>query len=611
MRTIKTILLLLFSFNSLQAQKEANNWVFSIQNALTFNKSDTCPNPPCFFEGTKIETDEGFSTISDSNGNLLLYSNGIQVWNAKKEIIINGTGLYGHWSATQSSLIIQKPGCKDTFMIFTVDGVGLYDKYKSRGFNYSKVVLNDEYPEGIVIEKNINLLDDCTEKLTGAKNSNCRDYWIIIHEWESNAFHSYLITKDGISRPIVSKVGSKHNNKFNCNECENKVGFMKLSPKSNKIAVSIFCDALIEIFNFDSKTGKISNCILIKDDLFNKIYDLEFSPNGKYLYTYNAYTVLGKDSSVTGIFQYDISSEKTIDILNSRIKINNKYYSAARLQLSKNGIIYISYWNGNGIDVIENPDKKCPECNYKSNAFTLNNNTKGGFPNFISSYFAKNQVSLPDTVVKIDNEISIPINIKLNCSCRENVPDFTYSAEIQFDASFFYPYDSPIITGNTVIDGKRILTLEGEFKPESQETVVAEIPGLVLLGDSMKTPLEINKFEILNTDINIETQDGSLEIYGICQPEISRIKLIEPLQVNLSPNPADMELTLNIKSREKGEHNIFVYNARGIELNNISWQGGSVSKDINIDVSGYPSGLYFVKVQTGMFAEVKKIVVVH
>ncbi|MFC2130274.1 T9SS type A sorting domain-containing protein [Bacteroidota bacterium] len=609
MRITITILLLLFSFNSLQAQKEANNWVFSFGNGLTFNLSDTCSNPPCIFNTPYFGFREGYSAISDSSGKLLMYSNGNNIFLPNHDTIVNGTGLYGHWSSTQSSLIIKQLGSKDTFLIFTVDGVGLTERCKSKGFNYSRLVINDENPKGILFEKNIHVLDDCTEKLAAVKNRTCNSYWVIIHEWESNAFRAYLINNNGISEPVISTIGSVHGNNDSCDECFNKAGFMKISPSGNKIAVAVTCDAFVEIFDFDNKTGILSNDIIIKEDFFKHIYALEFSPNENFLYIYNG-KLDNSDCDKVGLYQYDILKKSKEEIISSRTKINDICCGGAGLQLGPDGKLYIEYYMKYFIDVIENPNKKYPDCNYKSNAIKTKYETMI-FPNFVSSYFAENIVSLPDTVVKIGSDISIPINININCVCGENDPGFTYSAEIQFDASFFFPYDTPVITGNTIIDGKRILTLEGEFKPESQETVIAEIPGLVLLGDSMKTPLEINKFEILNSDINIETQDGSLEIYGICQPEISRIKLIQPLQVNLSPNPADMELTLNIKSRETGEHNIFVYNARGIELAHISWQGGSASKDINIDVSGYPSGLYFVKIQTGMYSEVVKALVVH
>jgi len=85
----------------------------------------------------------------------------------------------------------------------------------------------------------------------------------------------------------------------------------------------------------------------------------------------------------------------------------------------------------------------------------------------------------------------------------------------------------------------------------------------------------------------------------------------EQFSFSCYPNPADQEIRIKINTAEYGEHNIYIYNAQGIELAHISWLGGLVSKDINIDVSGYPSGLYFVKVQTGMFAEVVKALVVH
>jgi hypothetical protein len=601
------IILLLFLISSLYSQNQANNWVFTYKNALTFNKSVTCPDPPCLFEGTNIETDEGFSSISDSNGNLLFYTNAIEVWNYQNNLLINGTGLFGHWNSAQSSLIIPKPSCTDTFYIFTVDGVGLYNRCKSKGFNYSKVILNEEIPEGIVVEKNINLLENCTEKLTGVRNKSCNSIWVIIHEWESNAFRSYLVSENGISTPVISKVGSVHKNNQKWDDCYNKLGFMKVSPFGNKLALTVKFDAFVELFDFNNKTGEISNCIHIKDDVFNIIQAIEFSPNGKYLYIYNGYYT-NPTYEYMGLYQYDISKNTGSEIFSSRIKINDLSRTEGNILLGPDGKLYISYWNDNRIDVIENPNKKCPECNYRENILTLYNSTKGGFPNFISSYFAENNVSLPDTIIKIGSEVNLPLNININCVCENDDPGYDYSAEIQFDASYFYPYDNPIITENKVIDGQRILTLEGTFKPESQEAVVTEIHGLVLLGNGTKTPLKINRFEILNSDINVKTEDGSLEIYGVCQPEMSRVTLFEPLYFDIIPNPVEESLNFRFRYLLESDISISIVNCMGNIVKKYQTKLSN-EREIELDVSDLASGIYFTTVKAGGQTQTEKFVI--
>ncbi|MFH1051349.1 MAG: T9SS type A sorting domain-containing protein [bacterium] len=612
---IKILLSILLFSNLLLAQKEANNWYFGYKNGLTFNKSDTCLNPPCPIYDGKLTSDEGFSAISDSNGELLFYAEGERVWNRNHEIMENGDGIFGHKSATQSTLIVPLHNNPGLYYLFTVDGMFVSDNYcGEKGFNYSIIDINQNNGLGKVTNKNINLLPDCTEKLAAVKNINCDSYWVIMHEWENDAFCAYLINKSGLSEPIISNIGSIHGNNDSCQQCRNKGGLMKISSLGNKVAVAINCDAFIEIFDFDNKSGKLSNCIIIKDDFFKNIYGIEFSPDGQYLYIYNGYNVFS-DCDVTGIYQYNISYKNIDEILNSKCKVKNLCWSSAGMQLGPDGKLYIAYWMKPKytIDIIEKPNEKCPDCNFKSDAINLQHETYGGFPNFISSYFAKNQVSLPDTIAKVGNEISIPITININCACVVNDSGYFYKAEIEYDATFFYPYFSPIITGNKVVNGQRILTLEGEFKPETLETIVAEISGLVLLGKDTKTPLKINKFEILNSDINIETQDGSLEIYGVCQPELSQIELLEPLRVDLTPNPAEDLVKLSFHTIIENDVRISFSNYMGNTVKEFNLNVDVLQKtnEAELDVLDLPSGLYFATIRAGGQIQTEKILILR
>jgi len=155
--------------------------------------------------------------------------------------------------------------------------------------------------------------------------------------------------------------------------------------------------------------------------------------------------------------------------------------------------------------------------------------------------------------------------------------------------------------------------LEGELKPESQETIIAEIPGLVLLGKSKKTPLKINKFEILNSDINIETQDGSLEIYGVCQPEISQIKLIEPFKVDLMPNPAEDYVKLSFHAIIYNDVNISISNFMGNTVKNIILNADELQKtnEAELDVSDLASGIYFATVRAGGQVQTEKFIILR
>src|SRR5690606_41202454 len=63
------------------------NWVLGDSVLLDFST-----NPPSLGVSA-LKSHEGFSVISDENGQLLFYTNGVTVWNALHQIMPNGTGL--------------------------------------------------------------------------------------------------------------------------------------------------------------------------------------------------------------------------------------------------------------------------------------------------------------------------------------------------------------------------------------------------------------------------------------------------------------------------------------------------------------------------------------
>ena len=107
----------------LYAQKESANWYFGELAGLSFNTN----NPVPLLNG-KLITSEGCATISDPNGNLLFYTDGVTIWDRRHEVMLNGQGLLGHSSSTESALIIPKPGSKSRFYVFTIDQPSFYLK---------------------------------------------------------------------------------------------------------------------------------------------------------------------------------------------------------------------------------------------------------------------------------------------------------------------------------------------------------------------------------------------------------------------------------------------------------------------------------------------------
>ena len=104
---MKVVVQCLFFFllnTSLFAQGEADNWYFGENAGVNFSTGS-----PVVLTDGQLNTTEGCSTISNSSGDLLFYTDGITIWDRDHNIMPNGTDLSGDPSSSQSAIIVPKP----------------------------------------------------------------------------------------------------------------------------------------------------------------------------------------------------------------------------------------------------------------------------------------------------------------------------------------------------------------------------------------------------------------------------------------------------------------------------------------------------------------------
>ena len=251
------------------AQQEASNWYFGNNAGIKFNANGTVT---ALTDG-QLSTGEGCASLSDINGNLLFYTDGVTVYNRNHAVMLNGTGLMGNTSTSQSATIVPKPGTINIFYIFTLDY-----QANANGCRYSIVDMNlDGGLGGVTNEKNILIYTPSNEKLTVTKHANGIDYWIVTHAWNSNSFYSHLLTASGLSAaPVVSSVGTV----IGTNP-EYTWGCMKISPDGTKLAIANSLTNC-QLFDYNNGTGSVSNPLTLY--FTNGTYGVEFSPNSAILY---------------------------------------------------------------------------------------------------------------------------------------------------------------------------------------------------------------------------------------------------------------------------------------------------------------------------------------
>jgi len=130
---ISTIIIFSVVFE-INAQLQNANWYFGNQAGLNF--TETNQDPDALIDGV-MTSDGGSASISDSDGNLLFYSDGITVWGDDHKPIKNGTGLFGNSNVSQSVIIIPNPEKENEYYIFSNQA----QKIGSLGLHYSIVKL--------------------------------------------------------------------------------------------------------------------------------------------------------------------------------------------------------------------------------------------------------------------------------------------------------------------------------------------------------------------------------------------------------------------------------------------------------------------------------------
>ncbi|MBU2926704.1 T9SS type B sorting domain-containing protein [Winogradskyella psychrotolerans] len=365
MRLIYLLILVLISSVGF-SQNEANIWYFGNHAGLDFNSG----SPVALTDG-QLNTIEGCASIADENGNLLFYTNGINVWDKTHQIMPNGSGLNGNESSTNAAIIVPKPSNSNIYYIFTLDERGY-----ANGLQYSEVDMSLNGGNGdVTATKNVLLETPVTEKITAVKVSGEDAFWVIAHRWNSSDFISYKVTSAGINTtPIVSSVGS-----YLGGFSTNAIGGIKVSPDGTKLAVANLGLWEAQLFDFNSTTGVVSNPFTILEfDWESAPYGIEFSPNSNLLYV---------SVKIKGIYQFNLVGSQT-DILNSETRVGPLNISNSSLQLATDGKIYLALFGGAYLDIIDSPNTAGVGCNYISDGVFLNGNTsENGLPPFVQSFF--------------------------------------------------------------------------------------------------------------------------------------------------------------------------------------------------------------------------------
>ncbi len=420
------VLFILSAFIS-KAQGVSNIWLLGY-NTLT-DQYTTAPKAVIDFNfgspnispmTRKMKFSATQGNISDSNGNLLMSSNGLWIANANKDTMLNGSGL-NPGPYTQSwtdylpmpncNVFLPWPGDTTKYILFHMVANPSIS-YRSSELFYSIIDMTLDNGLGGVVQKNqIALQDTFSWGIGACKHANGRDWWIVILKDNSNVIKKLLLTPNGLINMGTQSFGTLLTN-------FGSVGQLVFSPDGQKFAFNTLYGGpapyytSVKYFDFDRCTGQFSNFQTLPIFDTHPGFGTSFSPSSKYLYASTTYH----------IFQFNTDSNNILASLDT-IATNDTFFSPVYpfqsdfllMYLANDSRIYLT--SGNGVvdlHYIRYPDLNGVSSTVEQHSFHLPCYSNKSIPNHPNYFLGPVIGSICDSLqVGVAELNTANINIKL------------------------------------------------------------------------------------------------------------------------------------------------------------------------------------------------------
>lgn len=567
------------------SQNKNNHWQLG---PLDFNFS-TNPNTISTIGGISDSSNYGYATISDDNGNLLFYTDGIKVWNKNHQVMQNGANLGTGSYVNQRAIIVPHPGNSNIYYIFRQEnemclcnalsyGHYVYSMVDFSSNSLGSVVVINSTPDSTIGERNVYtkaLKDNSNQALknpytysplTTAKNATDNGYWVIVQN--GNRMLSYQINASGFNAsPIIST--------FATGQIYNFGHYNEISGSLEKIQRSMFRIAsntnISKLYGLESSTPET-----IADPARHtyQFYRLDFNNSTGQFSNYQNISIVGSGIS----FNFELSPDLQKAYIIS--------YPIPSIGTTQNGQIFVKDLTNLTSTVqplyeFANPSTLASQFSFIQkdkydnvligSIFSANNRNKYVHiidnPNSFSGSKVKiNQISLNNKVVHNFPQL-IP---SLNQSCIENITLSTPEA-----SSSTYKASNTITTnGNYTVNGGLNVSLQ------AQNAIFLE-PNTDIKTNSTFTAEIKECTTVVSFEAKAYSSDSSEETYGNIKNGLT-----------LYPNPANNFTTIALT--EDTIKNIIITSIDG----RVVFNRDIMQKSYELDVSSYSQGIYIVVVST-------------
>ncbi len=315
------------------------------QTVTSVIQTDPCYN--CNWDAftTKIRGYQGVATASNDRGELVFFTNGRKAWDADGKLISDQI-LSGNecgstedmQSAAHGVMTVRHPLTPQKYYIISIDDIvsqGSPSVNNQAGNCGTGITFAAIDSSGVLIHSSEPIERDVpsghigafrtTEDFAATLHANGVDIWITFHPLWQKHIVSYLLTCDGfVTAPVISGqdivpyVGIvEGNGGLDFSQDGSKLG---LGAEINLAGPNVDSKAgtgSVNLYDFDNKTGKISNrkAIYHKNNGTQNFYNLFFSANGNELH-YGGSGGGGK---------YDVSSNNEATILAAGNQTSSTY----------------------------------------------------------------------------------------------------------------------------------------------------------------------------------------------------------------------------------------------------------------------------------------------
>ena len=338
------------------------------------------------FEGNNIlmrytyngaDFDAGSSSICDTNGNLILYSNGFNIFDSTGNYLEDGdtivpTSYYNQYSGqsllSQTSIFLPMDSNKYYFVTPANSEGNLCFSCHNDVMLYSVIDMNANGGAGKVVKRMIPFATNGQFRKTqmmACRHSNGKDWWLLKQGGDSNTVYKYLFTQDSVYNMGYQEFIEPLWGTWDI------YGQSTFNMDGNKYASS--CDASgiwtgkIFLADFDRCYGILSNPKVITmpkapqynpnapSDSERLTKGLAYSPNNKFLYVIGQFNIWQ--------FDFDDSSWYHVAGMDTTF-MQFQHYEAS--YYGGDGKLYIGNFGGTSKQMsrIDNPDAKGAGCNF-------------------------------------------------------------------------------------------------------------------------------------------------------------------------------------------------------------------------------------------------------